>query len=236
MTTSYGAAFYADRRQATRHAADRLLSVVAEHVPFRRVADVGCGTGTWLAAAIDLGAETAFGYEGEWVAGLPLDDARIALTQVDLEQSLIGEQVDLVISLEVAEHLSPGRADGFVGDLCAMGPAILFSAAIPGQGGVNHVNEQWQSYWAEKFAAQGYRAFDVVRPRLWSDNAIPAWYRQNAILYLHDSLAPGSTLTAVEDRGALDLVHPVLWNRANRELEYAAALPESEYLRALPRG
>lgn len=232
MTSTYGAAFYADRRQATRQAADRLLSVVAEHIAFKRVADVGCGTGTWLAAALELGAEQVFGYEGDWVAGAPLDDARIALTPVDLEQSLAGERVDLVISLEVAEHLSLSRADGFVGDLCAMAPAILFSAAIPGQGGVNHVNEQWQSYWAAKFAARGYRAFDVVRPLVWSDSSIPAWYRQNAVLYVADAVAATLTASVVSDLGTLDLVHPTLWNRANRELEYANAMPESLYLQA----
>ena len=230
MTTAYGAAFYAERRQATRHAADRILSVVAQHIPFKRVADVGCGTGTWLAAALDRGAQQVFGYEGSWVAGVPLDDARIALVETDLERRLGGEPVDLVISLEVAEHLSPARADGFVADLCAMAPAVLFSAAIPGQGGVNHVNEQWQSYWATRFADRGYRAFDIVRPAVWSDSSVPAWYRQNAVLYATEQLAATLSASAVSDLGTLNLVHPALWQRANRELEYANALPESAYL------
>ena len=232
MTPAYDADFYADRGQATRHAADSLLSVVAEHIAFSRVADVGCGTGTWLAAAMQLGAQQAFGYEGEWVNGVPLDDGRIALTLIDLEQPLVGEQVDLVLSLEVAEHLSPSRADGFVADLCAMGSAILFSAAIPGQGGVNHRNEQWQSYWARKFAARGFAAFDVVRPLVWSDDSIPAWYRQNAVLYVSEAREPRLDANPVSDLGTLDLVHPALWNRANRELEYANAMPESLYLQA----
>jgi len=34
-------------------------------------------------------------------------------------------------------------------------PVVLFSAAIPLQGGTEHVNEQWQSYWAKLFAEHG---------------------------------------------------------------------------------
>ncbi len=32
---------------------------------------------------------------------------------------------------------------------------MLFDAAVPGAGGKGHVNEPWQSFWAEKFAARG---------------------------------------------------------------------------------
>lgn len=227
---SYRAEFYADRRKATRHAAERILGIVAEYIRFARIADVGCGTGTWLAAALATGVEAAYGYEGPWIDGVPLDDPRIRLAQVDLETPLSGEPVDLAICLEVAEHLSACRADAFIADLCAMAPAVLFSAAIPGQGGVNHINEQWQSYWAEKFIARGYAAYDIVRPPLWADPAIPVWYRQNTLLYLSPDARSDCATSPVTDLRTLDIVHPALWSRANRELEYANALPESEYL------
>lgn len=53
---------------------------------------------------------------------------------------------DLAMTIEVAEHLTPVRADSFVEDLTRLSDVVLFSAAIPAQGGINHVNEQWQSY------------------------------------------------------------------------------------------
>lgn len=231
MTASiYPADFYDNRRAHTAHAAARLLAALPPGLARRSVTDIGCGTGTWLAAALADGAAEAFGIEGDWVTPDMLDDPRIVFTPQDLEQSFTGPRVDLAISLEVAEHLSPARAAGFIADLVALAPAILFSAAVPGQGGVGHLNEQWQSYWAGLFARHGYQPFDLLRPQIWTDEAIPAWYRQNAVLYLDRATAGRLALTP-DDPALLDKIHPAFWNRANRELRYANALPESEVLR-----
>nr|WP_314258048.1 class I SAM-dependent methyltransferase [uncultured Devosia sp.] len=231
MTASlYPAGFYDNRRAHTAHAARRLLAALPSGLARTSVADIGCGTGTWLAAALHDGAQHAFGIEGDWVKPEMLDDPRIAFAPQDLEQRFTGPNVDLAISLEVAEHLSPQRAQTFVADLVALAPAVLFSAAIPGQGGVGHLNEQWQSSWAALFATHGYLAYDVIRPAIWADEDIPAWYRQNAVLYLNAETAAALDLAPTEP-ALLDRVHPAFWNRANRELRYANALPESEVLR-----
>ena len=232
MTASiYPSDFYTNRRAATAHAAARILSALPATLPRRSVADIGCGTGTWLTAALAGGAASAFGIEGNWVTPEMIDDPRIVFAPQDLEQRFTGPRVDLAISLEVAEHLTPNRAQSFVADLVALAPAVLFSAAIPGQGGVNHLNEQWQSYWAAHFATHGYRPFDIIRPAIWADADIPAWYKQNTVLYLDAATATQSGLTPVTSPALLDVVHPLFWERANRELEYAGALPESEYLK-----
>ncbi|MGV8831224.1 MAG: class I SAM-dependent methyltransferase [Devosia sp.] len=228
--TLYPADFYQNRRVHTAHAAQGLLAALPADLPRASIADIGCGTGTWLAAALASGSTTALGLEGDWVTASMLDDPRIALTQHDLEKPFTAPRVDLAISLEVAEHLSPARALGFVADLVALAPAVLFSAAIPGQGGVGHTNEQWQSWWAAHFASHGYTAHDVIRPAIWADDAIPAWYRQNAVLYL-DAATRTRLGLAPSDPALLDSVHPAFWARANRELGYANALPESEVLR-----
>ena len=231
MTASlYPADFYQHRRDHTAHAARRILDALPPALPRRSVADIGCGTGTWLATALQAGATSAFGVEGNWVTSAMLDDTRIAFAPQDLEQRVTGPRVDLALSLEVGEHLSPRRAETFIADLVALAPAILFSAAIPGQGGVGHLNEQWQSWWASHFEALGYQPYDVIRPAIWTDDAIPAWYRQNVVLYLDETTARGLAMTPTEP-ALLDRVHPAFWARANRELQYANALPESEVLR-----
>lgn len=230
MTASiYPTGFYEHRREQTAHAATRILAALPPAVRRGSVADIGCGTGTWLAAALADGAGSAFGIEGGWVTPDMLDDPRIGFAPHDLEQRFAGPHVDLALSLEVAEHLTPERADSFVADLVAMAPVVLFSAAIPGQGGVNHLNEQWQSYWAQKFFDHGYRAADVVRPIIWSDPAIPAWYKQNTILYLDGAEIERTGVEPVASLAFLDKVHPLFWERANRELERAGALPESAW-------
>lgn len=230
IASLYPADFYRDRRTHTAHAARRVLAALPPALPRNHIADIGCGTGTWLAAALEQGAETAFGMEGGWVTQAMLDDPRIAFVPHDLERPFSAPRVDLALSLEVAEHLSPERAQGFVADLVAIAPAILFSAAIPGQGGVGHRNEQWQGWWATLFAQHGYSAHDVIRPQIWTDDAIPAWYRQNAVLYLDAATASALSLAQAEP-ALLDLVHPAFWARANRELAYADARPETEILR-----
>ena len=80
--------------------------------------------------------------------------------------------------------MPPERGERFVADLVALAPVVLFSAAIPGQGGTDHINEQWQDYWARLFAKHDYVALDFLRLKFWNDSRIEWWYRQNIILYV----------------------------------------------------
>lgn len=68
-----------------------------------------------------------------------------------------------------------------MGDLCALAPVVLFSAAAPGQGGLGHVNEQWPAYWVERFERHGYRCSGALRWRFWCDDRVESWYRQNLL-------------------------------------------------------
>jgi alpha-amylase/alpha-mannosidase (GH57 family) len=83
----------------------------------------------------------------------------------------------------VAEHLPAHKAETFVDNLTAHGDVILFSAAVPHQGGEHHVNEQPPEYWRKLFAAEGYEVFDWLRPRLADRREVKAWYRFNSFIY-----------------------------------------------------
>jgi SAM-dependent methyltransferase len=152
----------------------------------RTIVDVGCGIGTFLHCFKQEGAERVLGIDGSWV-----DHALLAkylepqeFIEHDLESTIkLDQRFDLVVSLEVAEHISPASADLFVKNLVDAGDVIMFSAAIPWQGGQNHINEQWIGYWEGKFRTHGFVMHDVLRPLLWTKDDVFWWYRQNIVLF-----------------------------------------------------
>lgn len=222
-TTRYDAGFYADQVEGSARAAAVVLPLVCGPLRPTRVLDVGCGQGAWLAEAARLGATQLTGLDGPWVDTAALRSPRIAFHPTDLAAPLPDHgRHDLVISVEVAEHLPAARADGFVADLCRAGDVVLFSAAVPHQGGTEHVNEERTSRWAARFAAHGFDAFDVVRGAVWDDVRVAWWYRQNAVVYVARSSAHHATFSALPQPVPRDLVHPeafeakVSWLEADR--------------------
>jgi SAM-dependent methyltransferase len=180
----------------------------------KSVLDVGCGIGTWLATARDLGVADVAGIEGDW---LDKKLARIPghlITTFDLEKKFdFGRTFDLVICLEVAEHLSPASATQFVKSLTAHSGVILFSAAIPFQGGHHHVNEQFPDYWSELFRSSGYQPVDFIRRTIWDDPSVLWWLRQNILVFAKQGLASGDGPFAglAEGAGPLSIVHPEVY-------------------------
>jgi hypothetical protein len=159
--------------------------------------------------------------EGSWVQDvLGLDGAYVNREQLliapdefqprDLQAPIsLDHRFDLVMSLEVAEYLPPSRSRSLVRDLTSMAPLVLFSAAIPHQGGRDHINEQWQSCWASLFNEHGFRTFDVIRPVIWDNSQVERWYRQNIVIYCReDCVASYPGLTKRAPAPPLSVVHP----------------------------
>lgn len=144
----------------------------------RSVIDFGCGCGKLL-SMFDI--EQATGVNGDWPENLQISN--LIVLNLNTLRSW-PDKHDLVISLEVAEHLPKSSADNFVKTLtaAASGP-IMFSAATPGQGGVNHINEQPHIYWHEKFKVHGYKMLDIIRPVIRDKKSVPFWYRNNIFIY-----------------------------------------------------
>lgn len=166
----------------------------------KSVIDIGCGVGEW-------GKDVPFHYLGvdhkvpKKALIIPAD----RYFDYDLTSGKpfpVAGKYDLVVCLEVLEHIQEQYADQVIELLCSLGNMVLFSAAIPFQGGVGHVNEQWQSYWAEKFKLNGFwPAKKNLRVSVCDSQGIDIWYRQNIVLYERDG--QGSRVT--------DYVHPQMY-------------------------
>src|SRR5215470_339284 len=183
--THYTSAFYERLRQGATRSAEIIAPLVLKLVPAKNVLDVGCGDGSWLAAFQGLGASDVLGIDGEYVQRDLLQIPPASFQPADLAKPFRLDRVfDLALSLEVAEHLPPASAPGFIESLTLAGPAILFSAAIPHQGGDNHINEQWPEAWAAMFKKHGYLAIDAIRRHIWHNQAVEWWYAQNIMLYV----------------------------------------------------
>lgn len=163
------------------------------------ILDVGCGTGTWLKAFEEMGVLDYAGMDGDYVKRENLKIAENRFHPIDLGKTWsLNRKFDLVVSLEVAEHLPETSADLFVDALARHGESILFSAAIPGQGGQNHLNEQWPAYWQQKFLKHGFYFHDLIRPLIWNNENVHWWYRQNIFLLKRQNA----------DQRIYDWVHP----------------------------
>jgi SAM-dependent methyltransferase len=206
----YNQDFYRWQKSGSYRLASVIVPLMLDLLPVHSVCDVGCGLGTWLACWRKHGVEDILGIDGDYVDGAQLMIPSAQFQPADLRQPLRHKQrFDLVTSMEVAEHLPPERAEIFVADLTSLAPVVLFSAAVPGQGGTDHINEHWQSYWAGLFHQNGFATFDVIRPRIWDNNNVEYWYRQNALVFCrHDVIGRYPALTAAATPAVIPLVHP----------------------------
>ena len=171
--------FYKRNYKFQKALADHLAFWIASNYDIRSVIDFGCGCGHFSNRVALYSGCTALGLNGD----IP-HNAEIEIIKYDLSKHIeLDNKYDLVISLEVAEHIYPDKADIFIDSLCRHSNRILFSAAIPGQGGIGHVNEQPHEYWHNKFKDRGYKCLDIIRPLIKDKKEVPFWYRNNIFMY-----------------------------------------------------
>ena len=171
---------------SVQSAAIMAKSIVERFKP-RTIIDVGCGTGALLDAFRKLNCDV-YGLEYS-ESGLAYCKRRqLPVRKFDIEKDQIDTaQYDLAVSFEVAEHLPPWIADRFVGLLCKASPLVIISAATPGQGGKDHVNEQPHAYWMEKFDRYGYFYDEGNSARLsagWKLAGTAPWYSENVMVFV----------------------------------------------------
>lgn len=220
----YSEKFYKKQMTGSRMSAEVIVPIVMDMFKPGGVIDIGCGVGTWLSVFEAYGCKI-LGMDGDYVNRNMLHINPDFFIPADLSHKIhTDERFDLAVSLEVAEHLSETRAKSFVKELTNLSPVVLFSAAIPFQGGKNHVNEQWQDYWVKLFREQGYYAFDAIRPKIQDEQNVAVWYKNNMLIYCHeDALSRYPDILQYRNNAKSDasfnMVHPdmYIWRSGKRK-------------------
>ena len=185
----YDSLFYRYQREGSARSALAVLPLILSQLKITSALDVGCGAAAWLSGYQRLGVADLLGIDGDYVdrSLLMVDAARFQPRNITQAFDL-GRQFDIVQCLEVAEHVPPATSATLVDNIVRHSKCVLFSAAVPGQGGEDHINERSYAYWRDLFAERGYRLFDFVRPPIQQNSEIESWYRYNLLFFVHDSL------------------------------------------------
>jgi len=220
---SYSKNFFKDKEPGAVLSARKVVPIIMEMFSIESVTDFGCGNGTWLSVFLDHGVKHVNGFDGNWVIRDDLLIPENTFTTIDFEENnQFDQKADLAISLEVAEHLSTNGAKKLIKLLTETSDVVLFSAAIPGQGGTNHINEQWPSYWIQEFSKHNYCVMDVIRWQIWEDNEVESWYKQNLLVFIREGVYKAQIEHFQKafdlNKRVFDVVHPETFNGKIQEL------------------
>jgi len=131
--------------------ADRIVADIGP----RTVMDVGCAMGFLVEALRDRGVE-AFGIDiSEYALQHVREDIRPYVWKASILEPLPG-RYDLIVCIEVLEHLPPAEVEKAIDHLCQAADDILFSSTPHDFGEPTHLNVQPLEYWAERFARRGF--------------------------------------------------------------------------------
>jgi 23S rRNA U2552 (ribose-2'-O)-methylase RlmE/FtsJ len=187
----YNDYFFSNQSTGSYNSAKAIAPLVLEIIEPKNIVDIGCGLGSWLKVFSELGVSEILGLDGDYIDLNKLYIPKTSFLAHNLEEKLfLNKRYDLAISLEVAEHIRPKKAKLFINNLVSHSDIILFSAAIPGQADkeIGHINEQWPEYWQELFKGFNYILLDPFRSKIFNNNKIDWWYRQNLMLVVKNSL------------------------------------------------
>lgn len=220
MYNGYNERFFSNEGNSARSSAKVIFPYILEKIKPKTIIDFGCGTGEWLKIAKQYEyVEKVVGLDGDYAAKTNVLDAEEFFpydlnTEIDLHIKF-----DMAMSLEVAEHIRESSAHTFIGNLARHADIVLFSAALPHQGGKYHINEQYPSYWEAIFRSYGFVMCDCLRKIFWNIKDIDVWYKQNIMFFCKETLGDEIQNKFASNDKIINMIHPDYWEYY-RKLQY----------------
>lgn len=128
-------------------------SCIVKCLNINSMVDFGCGLGHFLEGAKEAGATNILGYEYSYENAKKYLPSVIApyIKYGNVMEDIDCGQFDCSMSIEVAEHILPEKSCILVKNLTKSATKyIILTAALPGQGGTGHINEQPHSFWIKQ--------------------------------------------------------------------------------------
>ena len=166
-----------------RHRFDYTLAArIGEMWAPKQFADLGCGNGRYCAVFNAYGWPIVHGYEG--TQGIRTLNVYDDIFTLDLTMKRWVEiDYDLVMSLEVGEHIPYEYERTFIDNVCEFARKdLILSWAIPGQGGKGHVNEQPNDYVVKQLWERGFR-HDKGRSKDLREHASLKWLKNTVMVF-----------------------------------------------------
>lgn len=226
----YDKSFFDELESNSYLSAKKVIPLVNDIIKPESIIDVGCGTGEWLNVwQNDFGKKDIKGIEGDYVKKemFKIDPSKIDVHDLKLPYQAY-RKYDLAMSLEVGEHLPTESSEQFVKTLVGLSDVILFSAALPAQGGTYHINEQYPEFWAAIFKKYNYLPVDYLREKIWNIDGIEYWYKQNIMIYIAANKINDYGILFENSKTVnpdyLFRIHPDLYNFKIRKLNQTSSL------------
>jgi glycosyltransferase involved in cell wall biosynthesis len=168
---------------------DLISKWIFENIPGKIFGDIGCGNGYIISNLYNKYSKKVWGVDGSEYFMDNIDRSVLSMVKrVDLTNKAKLDKADVAICLEVAEHISAEFSDILVNNIVSVNAkTIIFTAAPPGQAGVNHINLQDHKYWVNKFLANGYLLDESLSSKFCKDLSgsllYTKWYLDNWMVF-----------------------------------------------------
>jgi hypothetical protein len=201
----YSESFYSSVGSRASIAASIVMGSVKQWYSPSSIVDYGAGPGVWSieaakvfpnASVLALDYEAATIFSEEFESKRPKNLITLELN-FEEEKSIPVVNLDMAICVEVLEHLSEEAANRVFNSICSTAGIVIFSAAVPGQGGTGHINEKPKNYWVSRFVENDFLVFDTFAQNL-QHPQVPDYYRNNCFLAINSKFLTSDRLNCLK--------------------------------------